>query len=79
MIYSIPLVCKAIKDSSWPSVDISARKNHGTPSDTMIANDDAPIEFETPTLLLPVNMKRISVRFYQVIEKINLYSQLMRC
>lgn len=62
MIYSIPLVCKATYGLSWPSVFITARKNHGTPSDMMIANDDAPTEFETPTLLRPVNINRIFVR-----------------
>lgn len=54
MMYSIPLVCKATYGLSWPFVEITALKNHGIPSAIMIANDDAPIEFETPTLLLPV-------------------------
>lgn len=61
MTYSIPLVCSATNDFSWPSEGMTARKNHGTPNAIMIANDDAPTEFETPTLLLPVktNEKRI--------------------
>lgn len=50
----MPLVCKATYGLSWPLLEITARKNHGMPNAIMIANDDAPIEFETPTLLLPV-------------------------
>lgn len=56
-MYSIPLLCNATYDLSWPSEEITARKNHGTPNAMMIANDDAPTEFETPTLLLPAKRK----------------------
>lgn len=61
MIYSIPLVYKVTWDFSCPSDEITARKNHGIPSAMITANDEAPIELLTPTLLLPVNLKRIFV------------------